>query len=155
MEENSLASSIAGVVFTPRRIIPTAGGPVLHMLRNDSPLFAGFGEVYFSEVEPFAVKGWKRHKEMVQNFVVPCGRIKFVLFDDRENSPSFGQLAKYELGRPDDYGLLTVPPMIWYSFACVGSTPGLIANCASLTHSPEESEKAELDASFIPYAWEF
>ncbi len=153
VDEGSQLSVITGVVLTPRRVISTTGGPVLHMLRKDSPLFAGFGEVYFSEVEPGAVKGWKRHKQMVQNFTVPSGCIKFVLFDNRENSPSFGTLAEYELGRPDAYSLLTVPPMIWYSFACVSKGPGLIVNCASLIHSPDESEKVELDAAFIPYCW--
>ena len=72
---------IEGVQVTPLKIIPTDGGPVLHMLRRDFSGFSGFGEIYFSEVEPGAVKGWKRHLEMRQNFAVPKGRIKFALFD--------------------------------------------------------------------------
>ena len=42
---------IAGALFQPLKMIPTPGGPVLHMLRPDSPLLpdfaAGFGEIYF------------------------------------------------------------------------------------------------------------
>lgn len=47
-----MKSVIDGVVLQDLRIIPADGGPVLHMLRADSPLFRSFGELYFSEVEP-------------------------------------------------------------------------------------------------------
>lgn len=46
-----MKSVIDGVVLQDLRIIPADGGPVLHMLRADSPLFRSFGELYFSEVE--------------------------------------------------------------------------------------------------------
>ena len=66
---------IIGVCFQPLKIIDTPGGPVLHMLRPDSPLRPGagtadgelhLGEVYFSEVLPGAVKAWKRHRRQTQ-----------------------------------------------------------------------------------------
>ena len=53
------ATTIDGVVTLDLRVIPTEGGPVLQMLRPDSPMFMSFGELYFSEVEPGAVKAWK------------------------------------------------------------------------------------------------
>lgn len=147
------SSGIAGVTFTKLNIISTSGGPVLHMLRSDSPLFSQFGEIYFSEVLPGAVKAWKRHKEMVQNFAVPVGLVKFVLYDNRPDSPSYGVLEEFVLGRPDRYGLLIIPPLVWYGFTCLSNEPGLIVNCASIVHRPDESEREPEDAGFIPYAW--
>ena len=52
---------IDGVSFQPLKVITTPGGPVMHMLRPDSPLRPHaetadgelhLGEVYFSEVLP-------------------------------------------------------------------------------------------------------
>lgn len=144
---------IEGVMISPLKVIPTQGGPVLHMLRRDFSGFTQFGEMYFSEVEPGAIKGWKRHFEMHQNFAVPRGKIKFVLFDGREKSATRGMVQECVLGRPDSYSLLSLPPLIWYSFGCVGSESGLIANFTDLIHDPAESERLPLDSSAIPYTW--
>ncbi|MDY5430736.1 MAG: dTDP-4-dehydrorhamnose 3,5-epimerase, partial [Desulfovibrio sp.] len=66
---------IDGVSFQPLKVIDTPGGPVLHMLRPDSPLRPHaetadgelhLGEVYFSEVLPGAIKAWKRHRRQTQ-----------------------------------------------------------------------------------------
>ena len=65
---------------------------MLHMLRCDSTEFTEFGECYFSEVFPGVIKAWKRHRYQTQNLAVPVGRILIVIYDDRPNSISFGQL---------------------------------------------------------------
>ncbi|MBQ4133566.1 MAG: dTDP-4-dehydrorhamnose 3,5-epimerase [Desulfovibrionaceae bacterium] len=151
-----MGSAIDGVALTPLRIIPTQGGPVLHMLKAESPNFAGFGEIYFSEVTPGSVKGWKRHLQMRQNFAVPRGCVRFIIYDDRPGSPTRGMVQECLLGRPDHYRLLSMPPLLWYSFACVGEEPGLIANLTDLMHNSEESEMVPIDsaeASAFPYSW--
>lgn len=144
---------ITGAALAELRVIPTPGGPVLHMLRADSPLYMGLGEVYFSEVEPGAVKAWKRHQRMTQHFAVPVGLMKIVLHDGREDSPTRGNTVEVFLGRPDHYRLLRIPPLVWYGFSAVSQGPALICNCADLAHDPAESERAELTDPRIPYSW--
>ena len=144
---------IAGVSARALRIIPTQGGPVLHMLRSDDPEFTTFGETYCSEVLPGAIKGWKRHKLMTQHFIVPVGRVLFVLYDDRPDSPSRGQVREYELGRPDAYNLLTMPPLVWYAFKGLVDYPSLIVNCTDMAHEAAESERAEIGDARLPYRW--
>ena len=81
---------IEGVVLQELQIIATAGGPVLHMLKAGSPLVpdfsCGFGEIYFSEVVPGAVKAWKCHRRQSQLFAVPHGLLQIVLYDGRSAS---------------------------------------------------------------------
>ena len=146
-------TAIKGVLIQPLREIATEGGPVLHMLRADSPLYQGFGEVYFSVVQPGAVKAWKRHRLQTQHFAAPAGLIEVVIYDDREHSPSRGVVESHLLGRPDQYRLLRIPPLLWYGFTARGSAPGLLANCADIPHSPDESERLPADSPLIPYAW--
>ncbi len=146
-------SKIDGVIIAPLKVIGDDRGAVLHMLRNDSPNFSGFGEVYFSEVNSGVIKGWKRHMRMTQHFAVPHGRIKVVIYDDRQGSPTYGGIAEFELGRHDDYTLLVIPPLLWYGFQGIANEPSLLCNCADLVHDPLESEKLEICDARIPYDW--
>ena len=77
---------IKDVLVTKLAIIDTVGGNVMHAMKDSSVGYKGFGEAYFSQVEKGAIKAWKRHKKMILNLVVPVGKIKFVLFDDRKKS---------------------------------------------------------------------
>lgn len=147
------ASMIEGVTLFPLREIVDQRGAVLHLLRSDSPEFKTFGECYFSEVLPGAVKAWKRHLLQTQNLAVPIGRIRIVLFDDRISSPSKDRLEIIELGRPDAYLRIRIPPGIWYGFTCISSEKALLANCADIPHNPSESETMSIDQSIIPYNW--
>lgn len=144
---------IDGVTITPLRQILDERGKIMHMLRNDAPHFKEFGEIYFSCVYPGAIKAWHIHKRMTLNYAVPYGRIKFVLYDDRAESPTRGELQELFTG-PDNYCLITVPPMVWNGFKGIGTEPAIVANCATLPHDPDEIQRLSPLESSIPYDWE-
>ena len=144
---------IEGVRVTPLKQILDERGKIMHMLRNDAEGFAGFGEIYFSCVHPGAIKGWHIHKEMELNYAVPHGNIKFVLYDDRTNSPSCGELQEIFMG-PDNYCLVTVPPMVWNGFKGIGSEMAIVANCTTITHRADEIDRLDPFDPSIPYNWE-
>lgn len=146
-------STLPGVEWRPLRVITDERGAVLHMLRADTPGFGGFGEVYFSELRPRVTKGWKLHLRMTQRLAVPVGQIHFVLCDERADSPTRGRWSEFHVGRPERYGLLIIPPGIWYSFRNTGEAAALIANCADLPHDPAESRVLALATSELPYQW--
>lgn len=149
----SIQTPIDGVIVQPLKILSDERGAVLHMLRIDSPLYDKFGEIYFSEINPGIIKGWKRHLRMTQRLVVPIGKVKFVLFDKRTDSATNGQGVACTLGRPDEYRLLVIPPGVWYGFQGIDPRPSLIANCSDLPHDPSEVEMAPLDSGLIPCQW--
>jgi len=133
--------------------IPDLRGTVLHMIRNDSQDFHGFGECYFSEILPSAVKAWKFHLNQMQNLAVPVGRVRLVVFDDREGSGTRGQVQVLDLGRPDNYFRVTIPPQLWYGFSCISAQPALLVNFANIPHDPSESITSPIDEAKIPYHW--
>ncbi len=143
---------IEGVGIRPLLQIPDERGKVMRMLRATDPDFQEFGEVYFSVVLPGAIKGWHLHRRMIINYAVPFGRIKLVLFDDRSDSPTRGQLQEIFLG-PDAYQLVTVPPFVWNGFKGYGSTEAIVCNCASIVHDPDEIERLDPFTDRIPYDW--
>ena len=145
--------SIDGVLVTGLRQIVDERGAVLHHMRCDAPEFTAFGESYFSEMIPGAVKAWKRHNGQIQHVAVPVGRVRYVIYDDREASPSRGGLDVIELGRPDDYLRLCIPNGLWYGFTCLSQTPALIANCADRPHDPLDQDLRPENDTRIPYQW--
>ncbi len=144
---------IDGVNITPLKQIPDERGKIMHMLRSDAPHFIGFGEIYFSCVYPGAIKGWHLHRRMTLNYAVPHGNIKFVLYDGRADSPTRGELQEIFMG-PDNYLLVTVPPLVWNGFKGIGTTPAIVANCATIPHDPSEMDRLDPFDPSIPYNWE-
>lgn len=145
---------IDGVLIKPLKKIPDERGTVMHMMRNDDQNFEKFGEIYFSTVYPGAVKGWHLHKEMTLNYAVIYGMIKLVLYDEREGSPTKGEIQEIFLGW-DNYCLVKIPPMVWNGFKGIGTTTAIVANLASIPHRSDEIERLNpLDNKRIPYKWE-
>jgi len=143
---------IEGVEVIPLKQILDERGKIMHMLRCDDKHFEKFGEIYFSMAYPGVVKGWHIHKKMTLNYAVVTGTIKLVLYDDRKDSRTRGELMELFLGT-ENYSLVKVPPMVWNGFKCIGITPAIVANCATLPHHPDEIERLDPASNKIPYDW--
>ena len=143
---------IEGVTLTPLKQIFDERGKVMHMLRKDSAAFCGFGEIYFSCTYPGAIKAWHLHKHMTLNYAAISGEIRCVLFDDRLNSKTRGCVEEYNLS-PENYFLLTVPPLVWNGWKGLGEDLSIVANCASIPHDPDEIERKPAWDERIPYDW--
>ncbi len=139
-----------GVLLTPLKQIHHPKGDVFHGMKKSDPGFSDFGEAYFSSVHPGDVKPWKRHLRMTLNLVVPVGKIRFVLHDDRPSSSTKGQTFSVEIGT-ENYQRLTVSPGIWMAFEGLDEGLNLLLNLADMEHDPDEVERAELDRFEYPY----
>jgi len=133
---------IEGVKLTNLKVIKDDRGSVCHMLRLSDEHFRGFGEIYFSTINPGVVKAWHLHKKMWLNYCCVEYIVVVVLCDLRPGSPTFGQFQKITLTDPDGlkYRLLTIPPEIWNGFRIPmnGVRNAIVANCATLVHDPSE-----------------
>lgn len=125
--------SLDDIRVTPLKRIQTPGGDVLHALKVSEPDFVGFGEAYFSWVEPGAIKAWKCHQRMTLNLVVPLGDVRFVF-----HLPNQGAEFRCEEIGESRYARLTVPPGIWFGFQCRGDEKSLLMNLADIAHDPGE-----------------
>lgn len=137
--------NLADILLTPLARIETAGGDVLHAMKQGDTGYAGFGEAYFSWVSAGAVKAWKRHTRMVMNVVVPVGQVRFVFRLD-----GVDEFRVEEIG-VDRYARITVPPGIWFGFQGLAEPQSLVLNIASISHDPNEVERLALPD--IKYGW--
>lgn len=143
--------TVEGVLLTPLKRIHHPKGDVFHGMKKSDAGYLGFGEAYFSTINHEDTKPWKKHFEMTLNFVVPIGEIRFVIFDDRENSSTKNNFFDIVLGE-NNYQRITIPPGVWVAFNGVGQEYNLLLNLANLEHDPNEIERKE-SLSDIVYQW--
>ena len=148
---NQDAARIDGVEFVPLDRIPDERGTIYHMLRRTDPHFREFGEIYFTSIYRDVIKGWHRHRQITLNYACIWGRVKLVLHDDREGSPTKGALIERFLG-PDDYSLAIVQPGIWTGLKGMADV-SIVANCATHPHDPTLTERLDPFGPAIPYDW--
>jgi dTDP-4-dehydrorhamnose 3,5-epimerase len=134
---------IEGLIFTPLQIVNTLSGDVLHAMKCTDDGYTGFGEAYFSIVECDLIKAWKRHREMTLNLIVPVGIIRFVIYDERQKSSTYGVFQEIVLSK-ENYGRLTVPPLVWVGFQGMGKGVNMLLNIANMPHNPSETDRKEL-----------
>lgn len=122
------------------------------MLKRSDPHFTAFGEIYFSTAYPGVVKGWHLHKNMTLHYACISGRIKLVIYDEREGSPTKGELTELFIG-PDNYCLVVIPPGVWNGFKCIGTETAVVADCIDIPYEEAQSVRVDPHGSHIPYDW--
>ena len=143
---------IEGVKITNLKKIEDHRGSVLPMLRSDSKVFQSFGEIYFSTIFNNSIKAWHLHKKAVLNYVCIKGKVKLVLFDDRNESGSYGKYSEYIL-TPKNYFLITIPSFIWNGFKGLDESESIVANCINLPHDENEMVRKDHDDKYFKYNW--
>ena len=124
-------------------------GDIYHALKSTDDGYVGFGEAYFSQIESGKIKGWKRHNRMALNIVVVAGAIRFVIYDDRANSPTCGLFENVILSPSDNYKRLSIAPGLWMAFQGLGNGVSMLLDIIPEPHDPSEASRKELFE--IPY----
>jgi dTDP-4-dehydrorhamnose 3,5-epimerase len=142
---------IHDLLITPQKIIQVDEGDVFHALKSSEISYKGFGEAYFSSINPKSIKSWKRHNVMTLNLIVIIGKIRFVIFDDRDESPSKNSIYEIVLGPDTNYSRLTIPPGLWVAFQCLSDYKSVLLNVADIQHDPNEIDRLPLET--FPFNW--
>lgn len=145
---------IAGVTLKELRMIPDERGYLMEMLRSDWPEFERFGQVYVTAVYPGVVKGWHYHKIQTDHFICLHGMAKVVLYDNREGSPTHGEVNEFFMGwqRPC---LLKIPPGVLHGFKGISDDMALIVNVPTELYNYAQPDEYRLPAHTdqVPYDW--
>lgn len=146
-------NTIDGVLLTPLRQIFHPKGNIFHAIKCVDPGFKGFGEAYFSSINYGFVKAWKKHTKMTLNLVCIVGKIHFVLYDGREDSPTVGKFMEVTLSpeNPKIYRRLTIPPGIWMGFVGIEEGKNILLNIADILHDPLEQMNIPIEESDIMF----
>ena len=149
---NNIESTIDGVKVIPLKQFPDERGKIMHMLKSSDPHYNGFAEIHFSVAYPGVVKAWHKRPVMTSSVSVVFGKVKWVLYDDREDSPTKGKIMEIFLGE-DNYCLLQIPPGLMSGYKTIGVTQSVVANCTDKTHCDEDKVNIDPFDNNIPYDW--
>jgi len=133
-----------GIILTPLNQIHHPKGDIYHAMKKSDDGFDGFGEAYFSTVHKNDIKGWKKHRDMTLNLLVPIGEIKFVAYNE-----DLKEFFSVKISQ-NNYQRLTIKPNLWLAFKGIDEN-SMLLNLASIEHDPNESENMELTS--IQYEW--
>ena len=124
-------------------IIQVKGGDILHVMKSTSNSYKGFGEAYFSLIKYRFIKGWKLHKRMTLNLVVPYGEVKFVIYEN--------ECFKEYILSNKNYSRLTIPPNIWFGFQGLSKKESIVLNIANIKHEANEVSRKKIEE--FNYDW--
>lgn len=145
---------IEGVKVKPLRVIPDERGRLMEILRSDDELFERFGQVYLTTAYPGVVKAWHYHRKQDDHMVVVRGMMKIALYDNRDGSPTKGELNEFFMGDHNPI-LLKIPKMVYHGFKCISETEAMVVNVPTEVYNYQEPDEFRLDphAGGIPYDW--
>ncbi|MCX5801666.1 MAG: dTDP-4-dehydrorhamnose 3,5-epimerase family protein [Candidatus Eisenbacteria bacterium] len=146
---------IEGVKIKQLRMIPDERGFVMEMLRSDDEIFQQFGQVYLSVAYSGVVKGWHYHKLQTDYFTIVKGMMKVVLYDQRKDSQTYGQINELFMGEQSPT-LVVIPPYVVHGMKAIGTEPGYLINCPTLPYDRKNPDEHRIDphGGEIPYNWE-
>jgi dTDP-4-dehydrorhamnose 3,5-epimerase len=145
---------IDGVKLKKLKVIPDERGRLMEILRSDGEFFTKFGQLYITTAYPGVVKAWHYHKKQTDNFCVVKGMMKIVVYDEREGSPTKGEVNEFFIGEHSP-SLLQIPKGLWHGFKCISETEAICINCPTEVYNHKEPDEFRADPhkSHIPYDW--
>ena len=145
---------IQGVRTKALRAIPDERGRLMEILRSDDELFIRFGQLYMTTVFPGVIKAWHYHARQVDTFAVVKGMIKLVLYDQRQNSPTKGEVNEFFLGEHNNQ-LVQVPTHVLHGLKCIGTEEAIVLNCPTEIYRPDDPDEFRVEpfSKEIPYDW--
>ncbi len=145
---------IDGVRIKSLRLLPDDRGFLMEMLRSDDDIFQKFGQVYLSVAYPGVVKGWHYHKVQTDFFTIVKGMMKVVLYDERPDSPTHGEINEFFMGEQNPI-LITIPPGVLHGMKAIGAGPGFLVNCPTEPYNYAEPDEYRVDphGDDVPYDW--
>ncbi len=134
--------------------IPDERGFLMEILREDDPLFERFGQAYLTVAYPGVVKGWHYHKQQKDYFTVVKGMAKVVLYDNRDGSPTKGEVNEFFLGEKNPT-LLVIPPLVVHGIKGIGVEPAYLLNIPTRKYEYANPDEYRIDphTNDIPYDW--
>lgn len=100
------------------------------------------------------VKGWVFHKVTVDRLAVICGSFKFVLWDIRPQSPTYGMINEIFLSERNR-GLLVIPTHVVHAVQNIGQTEAVFVNLPTAPYNHADPDKYRIDdPSIVPYSFD-
>jgi dTDP-4-dehydrorhamnose 3,5-epimerase len=111
-----------------------------------------FGQVYLvGDMDRGTIRAFHKHAELWDWFFISHGSAKFVLKDDRNDSPTYGEIMTIVVGAPKP-SLIVVPPGVYHGWMSLEDDTQLVS-IASHTYSKEKPDEVRIPADSFGDVW--
>jgi dTDP-4-dehydrorhamnose 3,5-epimerase len=154
-EWEKVEKQIHGVVVREVRHVPRDHGVITEIFRPEwDPTGLPIVHIYQSRLFPGAIGAWSCHATTIDRLFVNQGHLKVVLFDGREESPTYRRVVELHTGdaRP---AFVVLPSGVWHGLQNLGASDALVINCPTQAYNYEDPDHYRLpfDSPEIPYTW--
>jgi dTDP-4-dehydrorhamnose 3,5-epimerase len=137
------------------RNVVKENGVLTEVYRRDWALDdSGVEQVFQVMLFPGGVSAWHTHQLTTDRLFVHQGIIKVVLYDARQESPTYGRINEFRCGsvRP---ALIVVPPGVWHGVQNISHEPAALLNIVDRAYTYEDPDHWRLpwDTEKIPYSF--
>jgi dTDP-4-dehydrorhamnose 3,5-epimerase len=148
---------IDGVSIKNLQVNADERGHLVEVFRKDWDLYELEPAMsYYSLSYPGVVRAWHRHtRGQIDHFVCPSGRIKVAVYDDREGSPTRGELNTFVIGEHNQQAI-RLPGDCWHGFKVVGNEQAILINFPTKLYDYDDPDEERLpsDTDAIPMSWD-
>lgn len=127
------------------REVVSRPGFLMEVVRDDERLLTRFGQATFTVTYPGAIKAFHWHRRQDDVWFVSSGKALIVLYDRREDSPTYGQTETLTAGT-DDWKVIVIPAGVVHGYAVLGDQPVML-----FYHTTESYNARQPDEERIPY----
>ena len=113
---------IKGVHYIKNSIHADERGFLQEVLHKDETFNVKFGQLNYTYVRQGVIKAWHMHQIQTDYWFVIDGALKAVLWDTREDSPSYNEVSEYLLGTYPNNGMLVIPPGVAHGLKALENT---------------------------------
>jgi dTDP-4-dehydrorhamnose 3,5-epimerase len=148
---------IKGVETRALQVNADERGHLVEIFREDWELYDPEPAMsYYSLSYPGVIRAWHRHhRGQIDHFICPQGRIKVGIYDDREDSPTRGDLDTFVIGEHDQQAV-RIPGACWHGFKVLGDEQAMLLNFPTNLYDYDDPDEERLppDTDEIPHDWE-
>lgn len=112
--------------------------------RDDENMLTKFGQFSISKTNPGVIKAFHYHKKQDDLWFFPVGNARVVLYDLREDSPTYKTTEQYFMGE-DNPGTLLIPIGVAHGYQVLGNEPVVITYVTTESYDPAHPDEERFD----------
>ena len=146
---------IEGVSIIEIKPVMTDYGHLTEVMRSKWLTSApGVDQIFVSTMHPGHISAWHAHGKTTDRLFAVTGQFRVVLFDARQDSPTYGLLTEYKIGAQRPM-LIVIPPKVWHGVQNYGSEISVLLNAVDLAYQYDDPDhwRMPLDSKEIPYTF--
>src|SRR5262245_30109449 len=155
LQEFRIDNQIEGVRFNRLVTHEDERGDLTVLISDLNKTIAPIPHVYLVTAAPGAIRAWVYHKRQSDRLAFTNGSLRFVLYDLRPQSTTYGGLNVIDVGESNKI-LLTIPPEVVHGVQNRGLTAATFVNMPTRAYDPAHPDKSRLPRNHpgIPYVFD-